>query len=913
MPPQTTKNIACRAGGGGVAHQGHAPDSVSDMPKDVVPQLQALLDAAGSRGCQVKQGAYSTLENGWLSFSCENVGARECLICEGETHVSNNASLHVGPDGQRVHYKCLAPDCLEQGYRYIGDLKLEPDDALSATSASPGQGAAEMEVEGDVQPDFNHQDASDCASEAASACSRTSMEQLLGEVVRELALIHPVADEADRDCILERAAWAAGEQPEDCIKALQAAALEFSYRSLNVPQITKYAEDKKLFRVHQHKVMSFFKPGTSMSTSSSSAASSSSSSNSTILLSSSFCASNSSSSSPNLPARCSSSSSSGSSSSSNSGSSSSSSSSSNFRCLHALEALRTERLSAEGWFKYEAEAEPYRNVYGKSMTADEFLRRIDTNATHALLLVLCARHLWPEAQDRFHHFIKFNFKRENVHGLDSKIAFAKVWGFAREAAIEGFNKFISSRMHIMAQPFLWEVLPSLLNSIKVARYQLCQDTLSFWLDSPDYLKSSVEYSFDFCTGNITSSKGEGIIHRMYSVKRFFQDDCNINLMADVLAEQGIGNLMIFDEDDKHWRVYDGAKGIWVHPKAACDPEVIVSRFIVRLLRPIKQAEDFFNKEVMWVDSGVDVDEGPGEDLSVEPSDSVSQVGSKRARSQVKALYKATVRKSKVARALHTYSQNPRQQAEIVKVLATRIIVSFTGKQKPYLLCCPSGLLDLRTGKVTRKQQADDYITQVCKEDYDPLADLKPAEDFFKQYFPLEAYPDQAEIVFFLQQFLGYCLTLETEQQFCLVIYGKGSNGKSLLNKILHEVLGEDLCKVLPVESLAKARGQNNDSLHDARFARVVTMEESHWRAKLNTATFKNLVCGEVMTNKTMYKTESNFKPGMKLIFFLNELLADLKATDEAGFSMLRRTAFLNFQTIFVDELKAIEKQQADEI
>jgi phage/plasmid-associated DNA primase len=63
----------------------------------------------------------------------------------------------------------------------------------------------------------------------------------------------------------------------------------------------------------------------------------------------------------------------------------------------------------------------------------------------------------------------------------------------------------------------------------------------------------------------------------------------------------------------------------------------------------------------------------------------------------------------------------------------------------------------------------------------------------------------------------------------------------------------------------------------------------------------------------MYKTESNFKPGMKLIFFLNELLADLKATDEAGFSMLRRTAFLNFQTIFVDELKAIEKQQADEI
>jgi phage/plasmid-associated DNA primase len=67
-----------------------------------------------------------------------------------------------------------------------------------------------------------------------------------------------------------------------------------------------------------------------------------------------------------------------------------------------------------------------------------------------------------------------------------------------------------------------------------------------------------------------------------------------------------------------------------------------------------------------------------------------------------------------------------------------------------------------------------------------------------------------------------------------------------------------------------------------------------------------------MTNKTMYKNETNFKPVMKLIFFLNELLADLKASDESGFSMLRRTAFLNFQSIFVDEQKAIEKKQADE-
>ena len=240
-----------------------------------------------------------------------------------------------------------------------------------------------MEVEGHVQPDFHHQDAPDRASEAASACSRTSMEplpyQLLDEVVRELALMPPVADEADWNYTLKLAARAAGEQSEDGIKALQAAALEWSYRCLTVHQIAKYDKNEELFKAYRDKVASFFEPGTCMSRRSSSAASSSSSSGSAVLSSSLSRASNNRSSSPILPAR-----SSSSSSSSGSSGGSSNSSSGSFGCLGALKELRTDRLWAGGWFKYEAEAEPYRNVYGKSMTADDLLRRIDTEGTHAL-------------------------------------------------------------------------------------------------------------------------------------------------------------------------------------------------------------------------------------------------------------------------------------------------------------------------------------------------------------------------------------------------------------------------------------------------------------------------------------------------------------------------------------------------
>jgi hypothetical protein len=46
--------------------------------------------------------------------------------------------------------------------------------------------------------------------------------------------------------------------------------------------------------------------------------------------------------------------------------------------------------------------------------------------------------------------------------------------------------------------------------------------------------------------------------------------------------------------------------------------------------------------------------------------------------------------------------------------------------------------------------------------------------------------------------------------------------------------------------------------------RLVTLEESNGHGTVNTATFKNLVCCEEMANKTMYQTETNFKPVMKV-------------------------------------------------
>jgi hypothetical protein len=181
------------------------------------------------------------------------------------------------------------------------------------------------------------------------------------------------------------------------------------------------------------------------------------------------------------------------------------------------------------------------------MTADNFLRRVNPDCTHALSIVLAGRLVWPGEAAKFHHFVKSHFKRPDIGGLENEYIFAKVWGLKRDKVVEEeFKKGIVDRMQIMVQPVLRDVLPSLMNGAQVTSYQLLQDSLTFSLDTVEHLKDCVEYSLDFCTGNITSSRGDGIIHRMYcGVKKFFENQGNINGMADMLAEMGISSKMQF--------------------------------------------------------------------------------------------------------------------------------------------------------------------------------------------------------------------------------------------------------------------------------------------------------------------------------------------------------------------------------
>ena len=824
-----------------------------------VQQLQALLDAAGSEGCQVTSHAIPTACRGVQKISCKNLGTRVCLVSEGEKHVNNNAWLKVDESG-RVHYGCHGAGCKIKGPKYIGTLDemLPGSDVSSAYTVEVNSSMVAMEVDGDAAPSPSASDesfdecASACLSHASSSSSRSNAEfecAMYTAVIRELALMGPVDTPEEASAIVSLAVKAAGGQNSGhAFDSLVSAATEWLYRSFDV-RSEAFAVARKAAKFSQDVSVE--------------------------------------------------------------------------ACTVSLAQLWRTRRAMPGWIKLRRDAEKPANGHVREMTSDKFERSVCPFSTQVRSMVLFARLCWPNNKDRILELVRHSFKS---CGLKCENAFESLWSVQSDPTTSAeFVDCILEELYIMEQPFLRNVLPRIMTplidcnssgfgDLQVARYELSQDELTFWLDTEDHTKSTIAYRLSFCTGDITSPNGNGIIHNMYGMRAFFEQDGNINLMAELLAERGMARKMRFDEDDMQWRIYDEAHGVWRHPQTRYQPEGIVSACIHELLEPLKELEFFFGRELVWERRTVEFSEtreGEAVQEAVVPDDSCSQasfsVGSKRSRST--ASYLSRMYKSRLSLALKRYGQNPRDQTEILKMLQHKVIFSFSTKQKPYLLCCANGLVDLRTGEFIGKPSPDDFITQMCPIKYEAAADTTSALELFADYFPIEEFPDQSELITFVQQYVGYCLTMETNLQLCLFLYGNGSNGKSIWLQMLNDVFGKELCHSIPVESLNKARGQNNDSLHDARHARLVTLSETDGPALLNEAVFRTLVCGETITNKAIYQKETNFKPHMKLLFMANDRpqFAQKKST----FCTSRRIAYLRFRKIFVDTTRLQDRMEAE--
>ena len=113
---------------------------------------------------------------------------------------------------------------------------------------------------------------------------------------------------------------------------------------------------------------------------------------------------------------------------------------------------------------------------------------------------------------------------------------------------------------------------------------------------------------------------------------------------------------------------------------------------------------------------------------------------------------------------------------------------------------------------------------------------------------------------------------------------------------------------IPITSLCKGRGVNNDALYDARCARHLTVSEADESTKISEAAFRSLVSGESQHIKQMYKKELQCKPCLKTSFFVNDLP---KWDNMNAFCTTRRSVYVPLKKIYVDEGKHADRKQVE--
>ena len=212
--------------------------------------------------------------------------------------------------------------------------------------------------------------------------------------------------------------------------------------------------------------------------------------------------------------------------------------------------------------------------------------------------------------------------------------------------------------------------------------------------------------------------------------------------------------------------------------------------------------------------------------------------------------------------------------------------------QPWMLNCPNGILDLRTGRLGQHVR-EHHITKLCAVEYDPAA-VSPAWIKFLE----EVFGWNYDVINYLQWALGYALTGRTDHDVFYVLHGEGSNGKTTLLDVVQSVLGEDYSQqISPEELMAQTFARHTTELAQLRGARLVVATETSEGRRLNEPLIKALTGGDKMRARFMREDSFEFMPELKLFIGTNHR----PVIRDGSVGMWRRVRLIPFEVQFLAE------------
>ena len=219
----------------------------------------------------------------------------------------------------------------------------------------------------------------------------------------------------------------------------------------------------------------------------------------------------------------------------------------------------------------------------------------------------------------------------------------------------------------------------------------------------------------------------------------------------------------------------------------------------------------------------------------------------------------------------------------------------------YLFNVKNGTWDFKSWEF-REHKASDML--MCQGNVDYVEDATCPE--FIRFINI-IFKGDANLIRFVQQFLGYSLTGSTSATIMLFCYGDGSTGKSTLFDIVKMVLG-DYATMIKTELLLGKQRQSSDEYHlaDLKGARFVFGDEIESGARLNEKMIKSIVGSDTIRASKKYQNPFEFVPTHKFAMFGNHK-PTIRDTD---FGIRRRLKLIPFE-VSLDKLPEEDKMDKE--
>ncbi len=181
---------------------------------------------------------------------------------------------------------------------------------------------------------------------------------------------------------------------------------------------------------------------------------------------------------------------------------------------------------------------------------------------------------------------------------------------------------------------------------------------------------------------------------------------------------------------------------------------------------------------------------------------------------------------------------------------------------PMLLGTPGGTIDLRDGEYSPSRPGD-HITKlagVAPEHGEPTRWLQ---------FLHEATAGDHDLMRFLQQMAGYCLTGLTDEHALFFIYGPGGNGKSVFLNMLSYILG-DYSTTASMDTFTASKSDKHPTdLAMLKGARLVSASETEEGRAWAESRIKQITGGDKISARFMRQDFFEFTPAFKLMIVGN--------------------------------------------